>query len=421
MRYMYIYNILNCILFPLYILLAVIRLLGGKDNVMSLKQRFGIYNKKRPRGKLIWIHAASLGESMVAITLMEMITAKYPNYKFLITTTTLSSRKILKKHLGRKIIHKFIPIDNVFVVKKFLSYWKPDLGLFIESELWPCIIDQASRQCNLLLVNARLSNKSYNIWQSKVGIFQDITSKFKLIMTQSEKDLLKFQSLGCMNAMNLGNLKFVNKELEVDEGKLVKLQETIKDKLVLVIASTHLEDEKIFLKFISESKKAGLSYFPIIALRHPHRRGEITKLCKKHNITYSLRSKGENNFLKKDLYIVDSFSELGLFYHIAYAVFVGGSFKRGGHNIVEPAYFNNVVIFGPDMSNFQDIANEMLENKAAIQINDVAELSSKMHMVLNSRNQKKMQEYCENALHYVNGRTKIAEKYMQQLSKFLDD
>ncbi|HJK87005.1 MAG TPA: 3-deoxy-D-manno-octulosonic acid transferase [Candidatus Megaira endosymbiont of Nemacystus decipiens] len=421
MKIIYIYNIINSLLIPVYMVLALIRIVAKKDTIDSVKQRFGIYKKSRPKGNLLWIHAASLGESMVATTLIELIAAKYPNYKFLITTTTLSSRKILKKHLGRKVIHQFVPVDSFFIVKRFINYWKPNLALFVESELWPSLIHIASQKCDLLLINARLSNNSYNKWQKRKAIFYQITSYFKSVITQSENDLLKFKSLGCKTAINLGNLKFANKELEINESKLLKLQENVKDKPILVVASSHSEDEKIFLKFIAQSKKAGLNYYPIIVLRHPHRRNELTKLCKKIGITCALRSETKTNFLKKDLYIVDTFSELGLFYQIAYAVFVGGSFKRGGHNIVEPAYFDNIVLFGPDISNFQDIANEMISSNAAIQISDIKELSEKIQYVFNSRNHKKMKTYRENALQYVSGRTKISEDYIKHISKFLDD
>lgn len=413
----HIYNILNIILLPLYLIIGLIRVIKKKDNIYSLSQKFGFNKPIRPPGKLIWIHAASVGESMIAITLFNALSQHKSNYHFLITTGTLSSAQILAKSLPVGIIHQFTPIDNIFIVKNFLNHWKPDLGIFIESELWPCLALNASKICNLLLVNARLSDISYKRWQSKKQLFQLITLLFKMIIVQSDTDFKKYTNLGCKNIKNLGNLKFSNKELTVDNNQLDKLKNIFNDKAIFVAASTHQEDEAVILRLVKDLKKHDIN--SIIILRHPERRDEVAKYCKNLGLKYSLRSQNIAPSLADDVYIVDNFGELGTFYRISSVVFVGGSFKNGGHNPLEPAYFDNVVIFGPNMSNVSNVAEDMLKKNAAIQITTTAELKEKIIFFLSKEGNDSGQIYKKNAKEFVQERKKIIDDYLKEIEKLL--
>jgi 3-deoxy-D-manno-octulosonic-acid transferase len=414
------YNIANLILFPIYCLILLVRIIKNKDNVSSATQRICGTDTKRPsEKKVIWIHAASVGESMVAITLTNSLNAIYPNVHFLITTGTLSSAKILEKSLPENATHQFTPLDNLIIVRRFLSHWKPDLGIFIESEFWPCLISESAKKLDLILVNARLSDRSYQRWLGKKGIFNSITSNFKLIATQSLADLDKYMTLGLHKAINLGNLKFANKELDVDKEQLQSLQAVFKEKKIFVASSTHQEDEEVTLQIINDFKNKKIDYYPIIVLRHPERRDEISKKCKELNLSFSLRSENNTPSLNKDLYIVDSFGELGLFYSLSDITFIGGSFKRGGHNLVEPAYFDNVIILGPDMSNFQNIATDMINCKAAIQIDNKEELASKILSFLSTENASKASELINNARKFVEDRNETLDNYLKEIKKYL--
>ncbi len=419
MLLIYIYNVINILLLPLYMVLIFIRILKAKDNWISFKQRLGFTCAQRLPGKLLWIHAASVGESMVAITLIRALSVSYPKYNFLVTTGTLSSAQILEKSLPQNATHQFTPIDNFLVVRKFLNHWKPDLGIFIESELWPCLITEASNKCNLMLVNARLSDKSYKRWQSKKWLFKLIIDSFKKIIVQSKTDLYKYQQLGCSNPINLGNLKFANKELDVNKQKLLSLKNLFGDKKIFVAASTHKEDEDVTLQIITNFKQAKINYFPIIVLRHPERRDELACQCHKLGLKFSIRSSRQLPLLDDDLFIVDSFGELGLFYSLAFIVFVGGSFKRGGHNLVEPAYFDNIILLGPDMSNFQNIAEEMIEKQSAIQIHNAEELALKVKFFLNENNMLEADKYRRNALEFVSDRRETLNNYLREIGRFL--
>ena len=415
----FLYNLANLIFYPIYCLILLFRIFKNKDNAKSAIQRLGVIEIKRPKGKLIWMHAASVGESMVAITLTKALNKLYPNVNFLITTGTLSSAKILEKSLPESATHQFVPLDNIIIVKRFLSHWKPDLGIFIESEFWPCLVSESAKKFDIIVVNARLSDKSYSRWMDRNKLFNTIVSHFKLIATQSATDLKKYKDLGCEKAINLGNLKFANKELDVDENQLKDLKNIFQNKQIFVASSTHAEDEEVTLQIIKDFKKDKVDYYPIIILRHPERRSEISKKCRDLGLSYTLRSENKSPSLQDDLYIVDSFGELGLFYSLSNITFIGGSFKRGGHNLVEPAYFDNIIILGPDMSNFQNIATDMIQGGCAIQITDKEELATKILFFLDRSNEKKSLELIGNARKFVENREETLDNYLKEIKKFL--
>ncbi len=427
MNIILLYNLLNIILFPLYIILLLVRLFKGRENFTSLKSRFAIYKQKRRKKKIIWVHAASVGESMIAITLVNELKKKYQTLDFLVTTGTLSSAIIINKWLPNGVYHEFTPVDNFFIVRRFYKYWQPILGIFIESDIWPTLVSCSARKCKLLLLNARLSDRSFQNWQNFPKIFQLLTHFFSYIAVQSKVDLKKYQSLGCHNVENLGNIKFANKKLQINEQELGSLKKLFKNKKIFVASSTHEEDESVLLDVICQFKEQKIDkFYPIIILRHPERAAEVRLICERMGLKHSLRSSGiESNILENDLYIVDSFGELGLFYSLSDITFIGGSFKIGsniaGHNLLEPAYFDNLIIVGPNMSNFQNITDEMISNKACIQISNAAELKNQILFFLDSKNLATSKEYRANAKNYVKSREQIFVNYLKQIDIFFND
>jgi len=422
-----LYSLLAVILFPFYIMILLVRAIKGKENIKSIISRLTFYSTKRNKEELIWIHAASVGESMIAINLVDQLKKKYQNADFLITTGTLSSANLINKWLSTGVYHEFTPLDNILTVRRFYKYWQPTLGIFVESDIWPVLVTFGAKKCKLILLNGRLSDKSFKIWQKFPKIFKVLTDSFSYVGVQSMADLEKYQSLGCDKAENLGNIKFANKELEADSKELTSLQELFKGRKIFVAASTHEEDESVLLDIICQFKKEKIDKFlPIIILRHPERAIDVASVCNKLGLRYSLRSdKTKNDIFKNDLYIVNSFDELGLFYSLAGITFIGGSFKVrsriAGHNLLEPAHFGNVIIVGPNMSNFQNITDEMLENKACIQVNSSEELKNQILFFLADKNQKVCQEYSGNAKKYVQSKQKILTNYLQQIDIFFND
>ncbi len=423
----YLYHILSFLLLPVYFFLLVLRVIVGKEEIKNIGERFAIGHTHTKRNEtLVWIHAASVGESIIALTLVENInnlwlkrTMPKTSLKFLVTSGTRSSGKILQQKLPQNAIHQFIPIDNIIFVKKFFRNWQPNLGIFIESELWPCLISEGAKHCELLLLNARISDKSFESWKKISSFFRLVTASFSEIIVQSNRDFQKFTQLGVTNIVNLGNIKFANKKLPVNEQELTILTQHMSGKRVIVFASTHLDDEVVVLNIIKPIKQRHPDCYFILIPRHPERKNDIGKACAQLNLTYSIKSEQNIPILTDDLYIVDKFGELGLFFSIAYISFVGGSFKQGGHNILEPAYFANYIIFGPDMSNSADISNEMLTNKAATQIRDENDLLNKIEYLLSETGTQKAKVYQANALEFVNKNQQILGNYLNIIEKHL--
>ncbi|OZG31513.1 lipid IV(A) 3-deoxy-D-manno-octulosonic acid transferase [Rickettsia endosymbiont of Culicoides newsteadi] len=458
----YLYHILSFLFLPLYVLLLVLRVIVGKEDIKRIGERFAIghthtiinsgglgsrndgvtpiSNRRatsddvpnfssidyKRNETLVWIHAASVGESMIALTLVENIndlwlkrTMPKTTLKFLVTSGTKSSAKILQQKLPVNAVHQLIPIDNIIFVKKFFRNWQPTLGIFVESELWPCLISEGKKHCKLLLLNARISDKSFASWKKISSFFREITSNFSEIIVQSNIDYEKFMQLGMSNINNLGNIKFANKKLPVNEQELTILAQYMSAKRIIVFASTHLEDETVLLNIIKPIKQRYPNCYFILIPRHPERKNDIGKACTQLNLTYSIKSEQNIPILTDDLYIVDKFGELGLFFSISYISFVGGSFKQGGHNVLEPAYFANYIIFGPDMSNFANIANEMLANKAATQIQNESDLLNKMEYLLSETGIEEAKIYQTNALEFVNKNQQILGNYLAIIEKYL--
>ncbi len=425
----YLYHILSFIIFPLYVFLIILRIFIGKEELKRISERFAIGRTYVKQNEiLVWIHIASVGESFVALTLVEninslwlkKITSKI-SLKFLITSGTRSSGRILQQKLPQNAIHQFVPIDNIFFVRKFFKNWQPSLGIFVESELWPCLISEGQKHCKLLLLNARISDKSFKLWQKMSSFFRLITTNFSKIIVQSDVDFHKCIQLGVTNIINLGNIKFANKKLPVNKQELAILIQHMGDKRIIVFASTHLEDEVVVLNIIKPIKRQYTNCYFILIPRHPEHRDDIKKACTQLNLTYSIRSEHSIPILTDDLYIVDQFGELGLFFSVAYIVFVGGSFKQGGHNVLEPAHFANCIIFGPNMSNFANIANEILINKAAVQIHNESDLLNKIEYFLSETGTREGKIYQTNALRFVNNNQQILVNYLTIIEKYLLD
>jgi len=424
---MLLYNILSFLLLPFYLILLIFRVIIGKEDVRRIGERFGIGHKNLKKNTtLVWIHVASVGESVIALTLIKNINNLWRKkimpktlLRFLVTSGTVSSAKILQQNLPKNANHQFVPIDNIIFVRAFFKNWKPNLGIFIESELWPCLINEGKAYCKLLLINARISDKSFKSWQKISGFFKLITVNFSKIIVQSTKDLQKFTQLGVTNVLNFGNIKFAHKKLLVNDKNVSVLSKHMAGRRVIVFASTHLEDEKVLLNIIKPIKELHPNCYFILIPRHPERKNSIIKSCVKLNLSCSISSEQNIPILSDDLYIVDQFGELGLFFSVAYISFIGGSFKQGGHNLLEPAYFSNYILFGPNMSNYTNIANEMIDRRAAIQIKDQSDLLNKINYFLSKNGIKEAEIYQNNALEFVNNNKQILDNYLMVIEKYL--
>jgi len=345
------------------------RCLYVKDNWEDVQNHFGQPNKPRPNGELIWIHAVSIGESTAALTYIKHLKENNPSLNILLTTTTVTSAKILESKLKNieGCIHQFSVADNPRWIRKFLDYWKPKQAFFLESEIWPNIVDELhKRNIPLFLLNARLSPKSFKRWSYLKEFFSSILKKFTGILAQSESDEQRFKFFSDKNIFKIDNLKYVNPPLPCNDELISQLKEICKNKKILVAASTHNGEEEKILKAHLELKKE-FDLITIIIPRHLNRIAEITKLFDKYQVTYQLRSKLSSS--ATDIICVDTFGEVGTCFCLADVTFVGGSLVPiGGHNVYEPVVFGKPVLFGPYTDNATEVKDFVLKNQIGFEV-----------------------------------------------------
>ena len=338
-------------------LIIIYRIIKNKENPKRFKEKFGFPTSKRNNGNLIWFHGASVGEILSVIPLIKHYEKKKSINQILITSSTLSSSRVLQKYRFKKTIHQFYPIDQFFFTSKFLDYWKPSLALFIDSEIWPCMFKKLkNKNIPLILLNARLTEKTAKRWiklnKFASSVFKNITIAFPQNV-ETNKFLKK---LSVTKIKLLGNLKFTeNNEKDLDKLDL-QLKSQLFKKKIWVASSTHNNEEIFCAKTHLELKKKIKNLITIIIPRHIHRANEIYSALEKLKLNVVNHSSNKKNLKKIDIYIVDTFGETKKFHKIASSVFLGGSIiNRGGQNPLEAARYGAKILHGPNVDNFKDI------------------------------------------------------------------
>lgn len=353
------------------------RCLYGKDKIESVRNHFGFATIKRLKGKLIWIHAASVGESTSALTFIHHVKKHFPDVNILITTITVTSAEILQPKIAEisNCYHQFAVVDNPKWVRRFLNYWKINAAFFIESEIWPnTIFEMHERRIPIFLLNARLSPKSFKRWNLLKGFFSDVLRKFTGILAQSKIDQERFSFFSPENTKRIDNLKYANAALPCDDTLFRTFQKICAGKFVFVAASTHEGEEDIILDAHEKLKKS-FDIVTIIIPRHLTRIKRVCEIIKKHGHSFSLRSMVKNADSKKEIYCVDSFGEVGVFFRLADVCFVGGSIATiGGHNIYEPVALGKAVLHGPHMENALEVRDFLQKEKLAFEVKNSDEI-----------------------------------------------
>ena len=363
-----IYQFISYFSIPVIICNLILRLIYKKEDNKRYFERFGVSKIKLENSKkTIWLHAASVGEFKSS----DLIISKYhKKFNLLVTTTTKSSAEYIDKFYSDKVLHQYIPYDVPFWCSRFVSFWKPNLVLWIESDIWPNILKEIrNKKINCLYINARISPKSFERWRYFRNIYFSSLMTFNKIFAQSRDDLERIKKLTDMNIQFIGNLK-------LSKSKANKISIKTKNNLSIMIASSH-ENEEIMiiesLKEIIQKNKIKL----LIAPRHPNRAVKILEVCRKYNYISCLDSKITNQ--NYEVVIIDSFGKLEKYFEKSDIVILGGSFvKKGGHNPLEPASHGCVIISGSHVYNWQNIFNEMSEEKACILVKDLKELNLKI-------------------------------------------
>ena len=352
------------------------RVPGGKEIEARLPEREGIDATPRPAGTLIWLHAASVGEAGSILPVLAELQRR-PGVTVLVTTGTVTSAELLARRvpgLGTTVLHRFIPLDVPSWVARFLDHWRPDAGGLVESEIWPNLLRACrSRRIPLMLINGRMSPRSFTRWRRLPGTARALFEAFAAVQAQTAADAERFRALGAANVTAPGNLKSVAPPLPVDDVALAHVQRLLEGRPVWLAASTHPGEEEIALFVHATLEPSHPGLLTIIAPRHPSRGGDVASLCAA--FPHARRSQGEMPPISAGIWIIDTLDELGLLYRVAPIVFVGRSLAVfGGQNPLEPARLGCAVATGPRTENFAEAGAALHEAGALDIVADEREL-----------------------------------------------
>ena len=370
-------------------LIIVFRILKKKEHPTRFLEKLGIFNKKKKIGKLIWFHGSSVGEILSIMPLIESLEKKKNIKQILLTSNTLSSAKVFNNFKLKKTIHQFFPIDSNFITKKFLNYWKPSLAIFIESEIWPNMINNLKiKNINLILLNARITKKSYKRWK-KISFFsKSIFKKFNICLPQNDETKNYLKKLGATKIKKLGNLKFSKTTLNPLD-RINKSTENFlnKKKILFGAISTHNGEEIFCAKIHAQLKKKYSNGITIIIPRHIHRATNIKNEIENIGLKVHLHSSNVKKIDKKtDIYLVNVFGETKSFLKICKIVFLGGSLiQHGGQNPLEAAHLGCKVIHGPSIYNFTEVYSLLKKNNISSQIRDLKNAKTIINKNLNNK------------------------------------
>lgn len=384
-----IYNTLVRTLYPIVIRRYIEkRKKMGKEDVKRFNERIGRPTKPRPDGQLIWLHGASVGESISMLPLINRLLEIYPEAHVMVTTGTTTSAEVMAKRLPERAFHQYLPIDNPVFSARFIRHWQPTIALWFESEFWPAMLSTIKRRnIPLILINGRISNKSFKRWQQFDFVIKEILDCFTACLGQSEEDAYRLRALGAKDAMCLGNLKYAGLPIPVDADKKQEIQTEIGNRLVWLVSSTHSDEEAKIGRYLKGliSKHDGL--LTIIAPRHPNRGAEIQNILRdKYQLNTALRSANEKITAETEVYIADTIGEMGIWYELCPIVFIGGSLvPHGGQNFMEPSRCRDAVIVGPHMHNFTDAMNRAKRADAIIQVDETVDLIDMVDQLLSNK------------------------------------
>lgn len=381
-----VYNNLVRVLYPIAIRRYIEkRKKMGKEDIKRFNERIGRPKMPRPQGRLIWLHGASVGESISMLPLINRLLEIYPDVHVMVTTGTTTSAEVMAKRLPERAFHQYLPIDNPMFTTRFVRHWQPNIALWFESEFWPAMLSTIKRKnIPLILINGRISNKSFKRWQQFDFIIKELLSCFTACLGQSEEDAYRLRVLGAKDAMCLGNLKYAGLPIPVDINKKNEILAEIGDRPIWLASSTHDDEESKIGRFLKDLQNKHPNLLTIIVPRHPNRGPEITqKLRDTYKLNVALRSASEQITPQTEVYVADTIGEMGIWYEIAPIVFVGGSLiPHGGQNFMEPSRCRDAVIVGPHMHNFTDAVNRAKHADGLIQVNDVIELIDTVDQLL---------------------------------------
>ena len=415
----FLYRIIMTIGTPIIELTLLIRGWLGKEDPTRVKERRGETQIARPSGKLLWLHASSVGESIAALVLIEKLIKMNPSMTILLTTGTLTSAKLLTTRLPERVIHQFAPLDRPAWVQTFLNHWRPGLVLIMESEFWPTQIQQIkNRNIPIIVVNARLSKRSYARWQWTLEISRSLFGSLDLVIATNPEQAQRFINLGAPYVEVGGNLKRSAAKLSLNKKLVAEISKQVGARKLWLAASTHEGEDLTVIR----TQKLLQAQFPdlltIIVPRHPKRGSSIQRLGEANGLSVSRRALNEEITLETNLYVADTLGEMSIFFDVAPYVFVAGSLVPvGGHNPIEPAHFNCSIFFGPLMAKNQELADVMIRSIAALQMETNGSLADLLEDLFNDNELATM--LSNNAKEYAENGDAILESVFDSITPFI--
>ncbi len=358
------------------------RLRKGKEDPDRVGERRGLPSIERPPGALVWAHAASVGELISILQLIERVHQR--GFSVLLTSGTVTAAKLAERRLPEGVIHQFVPLDMPYFVAKFLNHWQPNLALIAESEIWPNLITEGRRRnIPFVLVNGRLSPRSYQRWKMFGRTANSLLSQIDLCLAQDPEDAERFARLGAPRVLTTGNLKFDVPPPPATPAALSAFERATRERPVVLAASTHEGEEAMVIEAHMRLRDSMPGLLTVIAPRHPHRGYDIASLSEEMGAVPVIRSRGHLPDRGTEIYVADTIGELGLFYRVASIVFMGGSLvKHGGQNPIEPAKLNSAILHGPHIWNFANVYAKLNRARGAATVTTAESLSRSLALLL---------------------------------------
>ena len=413
---LFVYRILINLILILSPLIILLRLLKKKEDFIRFKEKLSFFTKNRSNGKLIWFHGASVGEFQSIVPLLEKLEKSKKISQILITSNTLSSSKIISKIKLKKISHQFFPIDNNLIVKKFINHWKPSMVFFIDSEIWPnMLINLDKEKIPTILLNARITKKSYNRWIKFQNFSELIFSKFNLCLCSNKETINFLKKIGAKNIKYFGNLKYSqseNEKIEID-NQTVKF---ISKRTTWCASSTHNSEEKFIGLVHNKLKKKYKNLLTVIIPRHIDRKENIKQQLSNLGLKVHMHEPKTRIHKDTDIYLVNSFGKTKSFYSVIKNVFLGGSLiNHGGQNPLEAVRYNCNILHGPNVNNFNEIYNFLNKQKISKKIKNLNQTTKILDKLFNS---KKPQKNIKDKINKIG--QKILEKNIGEINLILN-
>ncbi len=379
-----LYRGLTSLAGPLVPVLLDRRRAAGKEDPARRGERLGVAARPRPAGRLVWVHAASVGEALSVIELIRRLLALDSQLSVLMTTGTVTSARLMADRLPGRAFHQFVPVDRLSYVRRFLDHWRPDLVLWVESELWPNLLTEIGRRrIPAAMINARMSGRSFARWRQVPSTVRRLIGVFSVILPWDGQEAEKLRALGVTGVGPAGNLKFSSEPPAADAGALAALGAAIGDRPLWLAASTH-DGEEALCAAVHRTLAAEVpGLLTVLAPRHPARGPAVGALLDGAGLGWRRRSAGALPDAATAVYLADTLGEMGLLLRLAPVAFVGGSLvPHGGHNPIEAAQLGAAILFGPHMTNFPEIAQELIAAGGARCVADGADLAATLGRLL---------------------------------------